>query len=93
MIREGQIVACDSVEALAKSNARRITVYGRFDPDGLEGIRDLKTADQTASFLYSGEMDSLLRRLAEGNITDLSISEPDLEEIFLHYYEKDGERA
>ena len=93
VIREGGIVACDSVEALAKSNARRITVYGQFDPDGLEGIRDLKKADQTASFLYSGEMNSLLRRLTEGNITDLSISEPDLEEIFLHYYEKEGERA
>jgi hypothetical protein len=29
--------------------------------------------------------------LASGNITDFSVSEPDLEEIFLHYYEKDGE--
>ena len=93
VIREGQIIACDSVEALAKSNARRVSVAGRFDLSGLEGIRSLEAGEQTASFLYSGDMNVLLRRLSEGDITDLSVSEPDLEEIFLHYYEKDGEKA
>ena len=93
VIREGQIIACDSVEALAKSNARRVSVAGRFDLSGLEGIRSLEAGEQAASFLYSGDMNVLLRRLSEGDITDLSVSEPDLEEIFLHYYEKDGEKA
>ena len=93
VIREGQIIACDSVEALAKSNARKITVSGRFDMAGLEGVRSLKTGEQTASFLYSGDLNTLLRRLSEGDIADLSVSEPDLEEIFLHYYGKDGEKA
>ena len=41
---------------------------------------------------YSGDMNLLLKKLAEGQISDLTISEPDLEEIVLHYYEKDGER-
>ena len=40
------------------------------------------------SFLYSGEMNALLSVLAAGKIRDLSVSEPDLEEIFLHYYEE-----
>ena len=93
VIREGQIVACDSVEALARSNARRITVCGSFELAGLDGVRDLKTGGGSASFLYSGEINALLRRLSEGDISDLNVSEPDLEEIFLHYYEKDGERA
>ena len=38
-------------------------------------------------------MNLLLQTLAAGNLTDLSVSEPDLEEIFLHFYEKDGGRA
>jgi hypothetical protein len=38
-------------------------------------------------------MDSLLQVLAAGRISDLSVSEPDLEEIFMYYYEKkDGDR-
>lgn len=36
-------------------------------------------------------MNPLLQCLSQGKIQDLSISDPDLEEIFLHYYEKDGE--
>ena len=68
-------------------------MLGRFDPAGLAGVRDLKTEDHHVSFLYSGDMQPLLRRLAEGAVRDLNVSEPDLEEIFLHYYEKGGEEA
>lgn len=88
VIREGQVIACDSVEALAKTNAKRVTVHGSVDLSGLEGIRDRREEGDALSFLYSGEMDRLLACLAAGTITDLSISEPDLEEIFLHFYEK-----
>ncbi len=90
IIREGRIIACDSVEALSKTSAKRVNVHGNVILDELEGVRDLKQSDDIASFLYSGEMKSLLLVLADGNITDLSISEPDLEEIFLHYYQEGG---
>ena len=92
IIREGEIIACDSVEALARTNAKRFQVHGSADLAGLEGVRDLAAADGVLSFLYSGELQPLLRRLAEGRVADLRVSEPDLEEIFLHYYEKGGER-
>ena len=90
VIREGRMIACDNVEALGRSNAKRVSVSGSVDLAGLEGIRDLSMNEKTASFLYSGDMNTLLQRLSLGNVADLSISEPDLEEIFLHYYEKEG---
>ena len=93
IIREGKIIACDSVDALAKTNARRVTVQGSVDLDGLDGIRDRMDIGGSVSFLYSGDMNILLERLSTGRITDLTVSEPDLEEIFMHYYEKDGDRA
>ena len=93
VIREGKIIACDSVEALAKTNAKRISVRGRVDLEGLDGIRDRKAVENGVSFLYSGDMNRLIQRLSEGEISDLSVSEPDLEEIFLHYYGKEGDRA
>ncbi len=89
VIREGRVIACGNVETLAKSNAKRISVHGVFDMDGLEGIKDLSTGENSVSFLYNGDIGRLLGRLAGGKISDLSISEPDLEEIFLHYYEKE----
>ena len=89
IIREGKIIACDSVDALAKTNARRVTLHGSAALDGLAGIRDRSDMNGSVSFLYSGDMNILLRKLSSGHITDLTISEPDLEEIFLHYYEND----
>lgn len=93
VIREGKMIACDSVDALSKTSAKRISVHGSVDWKGLDGIKDMKTDDKAASFLYSGDMNRLIQRLSEGDIFDLNVSEPDLEEIFLHYYEKEGDRA
>lgn len=91
VIREGRVIACGSVEDLARSSARRVSVTGEFDLENLPGIRDLKAGNRTAGFLYSGDVGPLLSRLAAGNVTDISISEPDLEEVFMHYYEEGGE--
>lgn len=91
IIRDGRIIACDSVEVLAKTSAKRVSVHGVVDLAPLPGVRDIKAENGALSFLYSGDMNSLLRTLSSGQIDDLAVTEPDLEEIFLHYYEKDGE--
>ena len=91
IIREGNIIACDSVDALSKTNAKRVSIHGNVDISRLDGIRDKQERDGHVSFLYNGEMNALLQVLSSGNVTDLTVSEPDLEEVFLHYYEKDGE--
>ena len=43
------------------------------------------------NFLYSGDISALLPTLVDGQIQDLTVAEPDLEEIFMHYYEAGGE--
>ena len=93
VIREGRIIACDSVEKLAKTGARRVTLRGNLQPDFLPGIRDWTESDGTVSFLYNGETNKLVRALAGTDIHELTITEPDLEEIVLHFYEKGGEQA
>ena len=92
VIRDGEIIACDSMKELAKTNAKRVQIQGSVNLEGLSGIRNKKELDDRISFLYSGSMNDLLGRLATGNVSDMSISEPDLEEIFLHFYEKEGDR-
>ncbi len=92
VIREGRIIACDSVEALTKSSSKRVSVQGNIDLDGVDGIRDIKKVNGSVSFLYTGNINSLLHILSKGQIADLSVSEPSLEELFLHFYEKDGNK-
>lgn len=91
IIRDGRIIACDSVDALSKTNAKRVTVHGMIELKGLSGVRDIEETNTSVSFLYGGDMDNLLRVLSLGRVDDLTVTEPDLEEIFMHYYEKDGE--
>ena len=93
IIRDGRIIACNSVEVLAQTSAKRITVHGTVDLEHLAGVRDRKDTEDSVSFLYSGDMNSLLGTLASGRVDDLTVTEPDLEEVFLHYYEKEGETA
>ena len=91
IIREGRLIACDTVEALAKTSAKRIHIQGNLDLSSLPGVRDYKRIEENHDFLYGGDINELLKVLSNKNIQDLTISEPDLEEIFMHYYEKDGE--
>ena len=89
IIREGSLLACGSVEELARTNARRVTLRGSAEVQVLSGIRDCQQTEEGLSFLYSGDMQLLLNALAGGKVEDLTIAEPDLEEVFLHYYEKE----
>ncbi len=92
IIREGKLIACDSVESLSKTNARRVTVRGNFDVCKVPGIRDLQPTEDGASFLYGGDINILIKLLGESSLSDLAITEPDLEEIFMHFYSDGGEQ-
>ena len=91
IIRGGKIVASGAVSQLADSGARRVQLRGTLDLAELTGIRDLSQTGDSLSFLYGGALPALLERLAQGKVQDLTIAEPDLEEIFLHYYESEAD--
>lgn len=90
VIRQGRIIACDSVEQLSRANAKRVAIHGSVELSQLQGIKDLRKAEGSVSFLYSGEMQRLLQCLSAGQVSDLTVAEPDLEEVFLHFYEEEA---
>lgn len=92
IVREGKLIACDSVESLSKTNAKRIHIDGNADISSLKNVRDVQKTDNGISFLYSGDINEFLQYISKFSINDLSISEPDLEEIFMHYYLDGGDR-
>ena len=91
IIRDGRIIACDNVDALSKTSAKRITVHGQVNLNKLDGVRDWIESGDSVSFLFGGDINALIRALSTCRVSDLSVTEPDLEDIFLHYYEKDGD--
>ena len=68
-------------------------VRGTPDLTGLPGVRGLEHLEDGVRFLYSGSMQPLLQTLAAAPVRDVQITEPDLEEVFLHYYTQGGDPA
>lgn len=75
IIREGKLICTDTVENLTRTNTKRIRM-----------IRDGKEED----FVYKGDLNQLFAGFAGHNIEDIVIEEPELDEIFMHYYEEEA---
>ena len=86
MIREGRLLISDSTEHLGHTDARRVRIRGISSPPTLPDVKDVQTDADTVSFLYGGNSRELLQALSALPLTDVSITEPDLDEIFMHFY-------
>lgn len=92
IIKEGRIIALDSVENLSKTNAKRVVLHGiNFVPEKISA-KSAETNGDSVSFLFNGDIKELISAVNSLPIYDMTITEPDLEEIFLHYYEKGDEK-
>ncbi|MGN1423879.1 MAG: ABC transporter ATP-binding protein [Oscillospiraceae bacterium] len=93
IIKDGRLIALDSVENLSKTNAKRVTLHGvNRLPETIAG-RSVETGADSVSFLYNGDIKALLNTAAALPVYDMTITEPQLEEIFMHYYEKGGDNV
>ncbi len=91
IIKDGRLIALDSVENLSKTSAKRVTLHGVNSlPESLSA-RSVETNGDSVSFLYNGNIRELLNIAGALPIYDMTITEPSLDEIFMHYYEKGGD--
>lgn len=90
VIQKGKILACEDIPTLFKSNMQKVSYQGKADVSSLKGVKQLEENGNSVHFLYQGESSALVQCLAKGNIAHLSISEPDLEDMFLQYYGEEG---
>lgn len=92
IIRDGQIIACNEIGNLTKTNVKRVWLDGISENSSrsiqsIQGVSKLNYLDGTVNFLYQGQIQDLLNIISGFSVNDLQITEPELEEIFLHYYE------
>ena len=76
IIREGKLIRTDTVENLTRTSAKHVRM-----------IKDGKEED----FIYHGKVNELLRELAAHDVSDIVIEEPELEEVFMHFYDAKDE--
>lgn len=92
IIKEGRLIQVETIEHLTKNKVKNITITlelpKHFDIE-LEGIIKKEMNGNEITLFYRGEIKAILNKLNELPIQDVLIEEPTLEEIFMHYYEKE----
>ena len=100
IIRKGVLVEIASTEDLIGRSLTRATIlFGEAVPrEKLEGVPNseiLRVNNNHRSYTLEikGEMDPLIKTLANYPVVDLEISKPSLEEVFLNYYQNKEKEA
>ena len=90
IIREGRIVEISDIRTLQQNNYKKV----RVEADGLApaafegpGVTHLQAENGTVRFFFKGDINAVLQKISAVQVADVTIEEPTLEEIFMHYYE------
>ncbi len=90
IIKEGRVIEIADIRTLQQSNYKKVRVAAaeldaaRF---GMPGVTNLEQRNGVVSFFYKGDINTVLQKIGEITVSDVTIEEPTLEEIFMHYYE------
>jgi ABC-2 type transport system ATP-binding protein len=88
IIRKGEIIKTESISNLKKMLNRKLflTLKQPLDSVELPGAKLISRQELKFEFEVTGDFELLLRRLSELPVSDIVLPEPDLQEIFMNYY-------
>lgn len=92
-IKEGKLISSTRLDALTTTAPKQVTIVSTRkaivkDIQKLAGVGAVRVHDAKLVCTYAGEVRPLLMFLAKYPIDDLTISEADLETVFIEFYEK-----
>ena len=92
IVREGALVVVEEISALKAKATRRLDIHlaspvSAEDIATVPGVKDVTVDGPRVTLTVEGSMDPLIKELARYEVLDLISEEPDLDEIFLAYYE------
>jgi ABC-2 type transport system ATP-binding protein len=91
IVREGKLIAVERIHELLGKARRTVTLEladARDLPDvrALPGVSDLQVSDGKVSFKVAGDLNPVIRAIAQRQVLDMELTHPTLEEVFLTYY-------
>ncbi len=92
IIREGELVTVEAVEALREKAGQLVTVAfsDMVTPEELEripGVSDVTRSNGSYQLHVSGSMNALVKELGRHEVNRLLVEEAPLEDVFLKFYE------
>lgn len=91
IIKEGKIIKIEKIEKFTKNNLNNVTIYSKNIENIANEIKQNITeqTDSMIKFVYKENINELIKILSRYNIEKVVIEEPSIEEVFMHYYEKE----
>jgi ABC-2 type transport system ATP-binding protein len=89
ILRAGELIALESIAKLREKMVRRMTIrFAGTAPQlgNLPGVVRVETRDNKLTLFVRGDINPLVRQLANHQLEHLVFPEPELEDIFAHYY-------
>lgn len=95
IIKDGRLIKVEKMDDIRKNQFKDVSLFfhGPVPPVRFDGMLQTEPVPHGVKFLYNGSSRDLLEALKSVSFDDLLIEEPSLEDVFMHYYEKGGERA
>ena len=90
IIRDGEITAVEDITTLLSKQMKKVRLVLQNDdrPELPEGAKHAEWIGNKVHFDYVGPTQELLGWLNQQLVLDLTLSEPDLESIFMNYYRR-----
>ncbi len=94
ILKEGRVLRIEEISALRAGLFQKVRVVfagGQAVPVDIPGIIHQRHESGMLDMLFRGDINDLIRKLAQYDLAGVSLEEPPLEDVFMHYYEKGGE--
>jgi ABC-2 type transport system ATP-binding protein len=92
-IKEGRIIKLEKMSTLQENSYKRISIETRTrinkEAFNINGVSNFEVKGNNAKFIFKGNINTIMKKISEIELRNISIDEPDLEEIFMHYYAKE----
>ncbi len=89
-VKEGKIIRINKMSELTNNSYLKVSFKANEDVNvgyfNIEGISSFSLEGNHCRFLFKGPVNKILAVLNKISLSELSIQEPNLEDIFLHYY-------
>ncbi|MDF2588127.1 MAG: ABC-type multidrug transport system, ATPase component [Anaerocolumna sp.] len=92
-IKEGKIIKQEKMSTLQENSYKKISIEAKSPIDKenflINGVKNIIVKNNSANFIYEGNINAIMKKITELDLRNILIEEPDLEEIFMHYYSKE----
>lgn len=93
IIKEGKIVKVEDISEMINTTYKKIKLNFKNEiPSALQALTGISGVTKNGTeidFLFKGDINTVIRFINSYELNNAIIEEPDLEEIFLHYYNKE----